>query len=125
MNIEQMTHTIKRFRAADVSLIKDGTGGDGLGGWAAGGSNTAGNGGYAYAGDGGNGGAGGTWGSDNGDDGFVEGHSTATADAIVDTSAFNQEIVMGANLQQNAVDMTVVGGNLTSTSVGEDSDDIT
>ena len=27
---------------------------------------------------------------------------------------------MGANLQQNAVDMTVVGGDLTSTIVGDD-----
>ena len=29
---------------------------------------------------------------------------------------------MGANLQQNAIDMTVVGGDLTSTVVGEDDD---
>ncbi len=30
---------------------------------------------------------------------------------------------MGANLQQNAIDMTIVGGSLSSTVVGEDGDD--
>jgi hypothetical protein len=30
---------------------------------------------------------------------------------------------MGANLQQNAIDMTVVGGNLHSTSVGQSQGD--
>ena len=30
--------------------------------------------------------------------------------------------MLGANLQQNAVDMTVVGGDLTNTVVGEDDD---
>ncbi|TCD14197.1 hypothetical protein E0D97_08930 [Oricola cellulosilytica] len=92
-------------------------GGDAIA-WSAGGH--AGN---AATGDGGFGGAGGTWGSNNGDDGFVEGNSIASADAYVDdTSSFNLDIVMGANLQQNAVDMTVVGGNLSSsvTNVGED-----
>ncbi|URK86226.1 hypothetical protein LP421_02260 (plasmid) [Rhizobium sp. RCAM05350] len=71
---------------------------------------------------GGAGGDGGTWGSNNGDDGYVTGTSSAAANANVDISAFNQEIVMGANLQQNAVDMTVVGGNLTSSVIGEDDD---
>ena len=73
--------------------------------------------GYGGAGDGG------SWGSANGDDGYVTGSSSASADAGIDTSAFNQHIVMGANLQQNAIDMTVVGGSLTSTVVGEDGDD--
>ena len=67
-------------------------------------------------------GAGGTWGSNNGDDGFVTGTSSASADAVIDTHAFNQDIVLGANLQQNAIDMTIVGGSLTSTTVGEDDD---
>ncbi|EHK54152.1 PE-PGRS family protein, partial [Mesorhizobium alhagi CCNWXJ12-2] len=53
---------------------------------------------------------------------YVFGESTATADASNTLSAFNQEIVMGANLQQNAVDMTVVGGNLNNTIYGEDGD---
>ena len=52
----------------------------------------------------------------------MSGTSSASADAAIDTSAFNQEIVLGANLQQNAIDMTIVGGNLTSTSIGEDDD---
>lgn len=101
----------------------DGTGGDGYGGWSYGGAGGAGgDGGTAMTGYGGAG-DGGSWGSDNGDDGFVTGTSSAHADAVIDTSAFNQEIVMGANLQQNAVDMTVVGGDLTSTVVGEDTHD--
>jgi len=99
----------------------DGTGGDGFAGDAYGGAGgNGGNGGYAYTGAGGYGGDGGTWGSNNGDDGFVTGTSTASADGIINTSAFNQDIVMGANLQQNAVDMTVVGGDLTSTVAGDD-----
>jgi hypothetical protein len=66
---------------------------------------------------GGNGGSGGQWGSANGDDGFVEGTSAASADAILDAMAFNQSISMGANVLGNQVDMTTVGGNLNSTSV--------
>ena len=58
--------------------------------------------------------------SGNSDDGYVTGESFASADAIIDTSAFNQQIVMGANLQGNTVDMTVVGGNFTETLTGED-----
>ena len=101
----------------------DGIGGHGYGGWAMGGAGGAGAaGGIATTGDGGAGGDGGQWGSANGDDGFVTGTSTATADAFVDTSAFNQSIVMGANLQQNAIDMTIVGGSLTSNVIGEDDD---
>jgi len=103
-----------------------GDGGDGFGGWASAGPGGAGGaGGSAFTGAGGAGGDGGSWGTGNGDDGYVYGHSTATADSIVSTSAFNQEIVMGANLQQNAIDMTVVGGDLTSSVAGEDFDDAT
>ncbi|MEQ8902017.1 MAG: hypothetical protein RID11_01140 [Roseovarius sp.] len=64
----------------------------------------------------------GSWGSNNGDDGFVTGESYASAAAVVDTSAFNQNIVMGANVLGNTVDMTVVGGNMSSNYVGDDSD---
>jgi hypothetical protein len=94
-------------------------GGYALGGWT---DATAGNGGHAgnaVNGDGGNGHAG-VWGSNNGDDGFVNGLSEAQASAVVDTSAFNQSIVQGANVLGNTVDMTVVGGGLTSTVVGDD-----
>src|SRR5690606_37519508 len=82
--------------------------GDGIGGAANGGNGgTGGAGGIITNGDGGNGGAGGTWGAYNGDDSYVNGLSQAQADAIVDTSEFNQEIVMGANLLGNTIDMTV------------------
>ncbi|MFZ2099820.1 MAG: hypothetical protein WAU86_04575, partial [Oricola sp.] len=75
----------------------------------------------ATTGDGGNGGGGGTWGSYNGDDTYINGLSEASADAILDTTAFNQSIVMGANILGNTVDMTVVGGNFTETLTGDDS----
>ncbi|MCJ9750984.1 hypothetical protein MOV61_09685, partial [Neorhizobium sp. BETTINA12A] len=95
-----------------------------VGGWAFGGAGAAGgDGGLAYTGAGGAGGDGGVWGSHNGDDGFVTGTSSASADASIDTHAFNQEIVMGANLQQNAIDMTIVGGDLHSTVAGDDTHD--
>ncbi|MGB3390958.1 MAG: hypothetical protein WBA88_23590, partial [Pseudaminobacter sp.] len=77
-------------------------------------------GGDAWSGAGGAGGAGGQWGSGNGDDGIVNGISEAHAGATLDVTAFNQSIVMGANLQGNTIDMTVVGGDLTSTFTGED-----
>ena len=35
-------------------------------------------------------------------------------------TAFNQSIVMGANVLGNSVDMTVVGGSLSSSMVGDD-----
>jgi hypothetical protein len=68
------------------------------------------------------GGDSGTWGSHNGGDGIVNATSEAFNDANVLTSAFNQEITLGANILGNSVDMTVVGGNLTSTlsSAGDD-----
>ena len=60
------------------------------------------------------------WGSGNGHDGFVTGISEAHADAAIDITAFNQSIVMGANLIGNTIDMTVVGGDLTNTISGDD-----
>ena len=71
---------------------------------------------------GGSAGHAGTWGSSNGDDGFVTGESYASAAAQVDTTAFNQDIVMGANVLGNTVDMNVVGGSFSSNYVGDDSD---
>ncbi|RDW11862.1 hypothetical protein DIE28_16975, partial [Paracoccus thiocyanatus] len=88
----------------DGMNTNSGNGGDG-------GQVMSGDGGYAHAG---------TWGSNNGDDGFITGYSTASADALLETSAFNQSIIMGANVLGNTVDMTVVGGDLSSTSVGDD-----
>ena len=35
-------------------------------------------------------------------------------------AAFNQSIIQGANVLGNSVDMTLVGGSLTSTLIGED-----
>ena len=64
------------------------------------------------------GGAGGTWGG--GEDSPTTGTSTADADAFNDVSQFNQQIVMGANLQGNTVDMTVVGNDLTSNFAEDD-----
>ena len=63
------------------------------------------------------------WGSDNGDDGFVSGESLSSAASTIDTTAFNQSIVMGANVLGNTVDMSVVGGNMNSTYTGDDSAD--
>jgi hypothetical protein len=52
---------------------------------------------------------------DNDFEGDAGNNSTASniadASASVSGSAFNMEVVLGANLQQNAVDATVVGGN--------------
>ncbi len=39
---------------------------------------------------------------------------------MLDLAAFNQNIVMGANVLGNTVDMTVVGGNHTTTLIGDD-----
>jgi hypothetical protein len=62
------------------------------------------------------------WGSGNGDDGYVTGESFASAAAQIDTSAFNQTIVQGANVLGNTVDMTVVGGSFSSSYIGDDGD---
>ncbi len=77
-------------------------------------------GGTATSGDGGAGGSVGNWGSNNGDDGYVTGESYASAAAVIDVSAFNQNIVMGAERAGNTVDMTVVGGSPHSTVIGDD-----
>jgi hypothetical protein len=82
----------------------------------------AGAGGDAYAGGGGAGGDAGMWGSNNGDDGYVTGESFASAASQIETSAFNQTIVQGANVLGNTVDMTVVGGSFSSSYIGDDSD---
>ena len=57
-----------------------------------------------------------------GDDGYVTGESYASAAAQVDVAAFNQSIVMGANVMGNTVDMNVVGGSFNSNYTGDDSD---
>jgi hypothetical protein len=63
----------------------------------------------------------GSWGSGNGDDGYVAGSAAADAGAAMDVTAFNQSIVMGANVLGNSIDTTVVGGNMTSTyTIGDD-----
>jgi hypothetical protein len=63
----------------------------------------------------------GDWGSGNGDDGYVSGTAYSDAGASMDVTAFNQSIVMGANVLGNTVDTTVVGGGMTSTySIGDD-----
>ncbi len=97
----------------DAGAISKAYGGDAHGG-------NGGNGGTATVGDGGAGGAGGMWGSHNGDDAFVNGISEASANAAVDTTAFNMSNILGANILGNQVDMTVVGGDYTSTITGED-----
>lgn len=62
------------------------------------------------------------WGSNNGGDGIINAMSEAMNEANVLTSAFNQNITMGANVLGNTVDMTVVGGSLSSSlmSAGDD-----
>ncbi|TMV88308.1 hypothetical protein FGG78_17270 [Thioclava sp. BHET1] len=112
-----------------------GAGGDGGDGYGASGSVASASGGYSEAyggqaiggdggmvmgGSGGNAGGLGSWGSGNGDDGIVTGQSYADASGVVDTTAFNQSIVMGANVLGNTVDTTVVGGSLSSTYIGDD-----
>lgn len=48
--------------------------------------------------------------------------SKAEASAILANSGFHQEIVQGANLLSNTVDVSVVGSDRHSASIGEDSD---
>ena len=60
--------------------------------------------------------------SDNDSDGRDSGESFASA-AAVDTAAFNQDIIMGANVLGNTVDMTVVGGSMSSSYAGDDGND--
>ena len=65
-------------------------------------------------------GGGGSWGNTAGEDAFINGISEAHANAAIDITAFNQSIVMGANLMGHSIDMTVVGGDLTNTIAGDD-----
>jgi hypothetical protein len=105
-------------------MVGDAIAGDGYGGQVAVGAATGGNGGNggtATTGAGGDGTSGGSWASNVGDDVILNALSQASADAEVDTTAFNQSIVMGANILGNNVDMTVVGGDYTSTLTGDDS----
>ncbi|WP_068083738.1 beta strand repeat-containing protein [Polycladidibacter stylochi] len=55
-----------------------------------------------------------------GDDMSIDASTAATADALGVANAFNQTIVMGANVQANTVDVSVVGGSSTVNVIGED-----
>ncbi|OKL44790.1 beta strand repeat-containing protein [Pseudovibrio exalbescens] len=55
-----------------------------------------------------------------GDDLSIAAATSATADAMGVASAFNQTIVMGANVQANSLDVSVVGGSSTVAVIGED-----
>lgn len=59
------------------------------------------------------------WDLDNGDD--VNGSSVADASAILANSGFHLEVVQGANMFSNSVDITVTGGNSHVSDVGDDS----
>ncbi|OWV81239.1 fibrinogen-binding protein [Rhizobium sp. R634] len=58
------------------------------------------------------------WDLDAGDD--ASGSSAADASAILANSGFHLELVQGANLLSNTVDSSVIGGNSTTSDVGED-----
>lgn len=58
------------------------------------------------------------WDLKAGDD--VSGTSTADASAILANSGFHLELVQGANMLSNAVDVTITGGNSHISDVGED-----
>ena len=58
------------------------------------------------------------WDLKAGDD--AAGTSTADASAILANSGFHLELVQGANMLSNAVDVTVTGGNSSVSDVGED-----
>ncbi|MEP2760541.1 MAG: hypothetical protein ABJP66_15890 [Hyphomicrobiales bacterium] len=55
-----------------------------------------------------------------GDDAAVSGAASAAANANNSTDAFINELVQGANIANNSVDMTIVGGGMLTESVGED-----
>ncbi|WP_305988463.1 hypothetical protein [Roseibium sp. MMSF_3544] len=57
---------------------------------------------------------------DAGDDATVIGDVLAASNASNMTDAFTNELVQGANILNNGVDMTIVGGSLYTDSVGED-----
>ncbi|WFU47152.1 hypothetical protein [Sinorhizobium terangae] len=52
----------------------------------------------------------------------LDASAKADASATLASGEFHQEIVQGANLLSNAVDVNVVGGDLHVTSIGQDSD---
>ncbi|PSH64053.1 hypothetical protein CU103_13475 [Phyllobacterium sophorae] len=86
-------------------------------------------GGAATAGDGIGAGGDGGWDSWFGNDGGgahadddLAGSSAASAAANITSTAFTQEIVLGANLQQNAFDATVINGTYTHTTISGDSE---
>ncbi|MEO1066285.1 MAG: hypothetical protein AAFW47_02775, partial [Pseudomonadota bacterium] len=77
-------------------------------------------GGQATSGDG-IGGDGSLFGSfDVGDDLLIDGSSEASADAFGAADAFSQNIVVGANIQVNTVDVSVVGGSTVANITGDD-----
>ncbi|MCG8407648.1 MAG: hypothetical protein MI923_20820, partial [Phycisphaerales bacterium] len=55
-----------------------------------------------------------------GDDISIDALAAASADAVGAASAFNQNIVMGANVQANGVDVSIVGGSSAVSMVGDD-----
>lgn len=57
---------------------------------------------------------------DVGDDISIDALAAASADAVAAASAFNQNIVMGANVQANGVDVSIVGGSSAVSMVGDD-----
>lgn len=61
------------------------------------------------------------WDLKAGDD--AAGTSTADASAILANSGFHLELVQGANMLSNAVDVTITGGNSHVSDVGEDHPD--
>ncbi|MNE46393.1 hypothetical protein D3C80_1407290 [compost metagenome] len=58
------------------------------------------------------------WDLKAGDD--VAGTSTADASAILANSGFHMELVQGANMLSNAVDVSIIGGSSSISDVGED-----
>jgi hypothetical protein len=57
--------------------------------------------------------------ADGADDLDDRGSVTASADGVASMEAFTQNIVMGANIQYNNIDMSVVGGDSTVTDGGD------
>ncbi|MEP2703985.1 MAG: hypothetical protein ABJQ71_08470 [Roseibium sp.] len=55
-----------------------------------------------------------------GDDASVSGSASAAANASNNTDAFINDLVQGANIANNSVDMTIVGGGMLTDTVGED-----
>ena len=104
---DQLSH-VSQDNSGSVTLDATGgaaTAGDGIGSGADGWDSWFGNhGGGAHAGD------------------DVAGSSAASAAANLTSTAFTQDIVLGANLQQNAFDATVINGTYTHTTISGDSE---